>query len=377
MTLPVIPKISLTEIAAAEAAKAAESVVNVEKQLAEQAAQLSKLKASGDSLSAGAADVRAAAVAARAAEVAALEKSIESTKESLAAANNLLQLQKDKLNFSLIDDIELPDINLELPSITAADILGMLPPLPAPPDFPPKLSISLKTLLTPALGLGSPPGLPAIPGPILALLKLPPKGGNVSGPGGSFAAGPNITQNVIATDTVIAPSVNVGDMLTSPTIVTGNIASTTTINLAAAAGVTITSPTVVLTSPAVTVTGSITAATGIFASVAAPFKLFDIPHPSKENQRLRHGCLEGPELGVYTRGKTSEGIIPLPSYWSDLVDEKSITVHLTPTNMDQTLVVNNINGLMIQVLGNHHLPYHYMVMAERKDVPKLEVEQNA
>jgi hypothetical protein len=369
MTLPVIPKISLTEIAAEQASKAAESVVNIEKQLAEQTAQLSKLKESGDSLSAGAAAVRAA-------EAAALEKTIESTKQSLAAANNLLQLQKDKLNFSLIDDIELPDINLELPSITAADILGMLPPLPAPPDFPPKLSISLKTLLIPAIGLGSPPGLPAIPGPILALLKLPPKGGNVSGPGGSFAAGTNITQNVIATDTVIAPSVSVGDILTSPTIVTGNIASTTTINLAAAAGFTITSPTVLLTSPAVTMTGSITAATGIFASVAAPFKLFDIPHPSKENQRLRHGCLEGPELGVYTRGKTSEGIIPLPSYWSGLVDEKTITVHLTPTNMDQTLVVNNINGLLIQVLGNHHLPYHYMVMAERKDVDKLDVETN-
>jgi hypothetical protein len=115
---------------------------------------------------------------------------------------------------------------------------------------------------------------------------------------------------------------------------------------------------------------------GTFQNVSAPFKLFDIPHPTKDDMRLRHGCLEGPELGVYTRGKTSEGIIPLPSYWSGLVDEKTITVHLTPTNMDQTLVVNNINGLLIQVLGNHHLPYHYMVMAERKDVDKLDVETN-
>jgi hypothetical protein len=112
------------------------------------------------------------------------------------------------------------------------------------------------------------------------------------------------------------------------------------------------------------------------SSIVGITKLFDIPHPTKDDMRLRHGCLEGPELGVYTRGKTSEGIIPLPSYWSGLVDEKTITVHLTPTNMDQTLVVNNINGLLIQVLGNHHLPYHYMVMAERKDVDKLDVETN-
>jgi hypothetical protein len=113
------------------------------------------------------------------------------------------------------------------------------------------------------------------------------------------------------------------------------------------------------------------------ASIVGTTKLFDIPHPTKDDMRLRHGCLEGPELGVYARGKTSEGIIPLPDYWSGLVDEKSITVHLTPTNMDQTLVVNSINGLFIQILGNYQLPYHYLVMAERKDVDKLDVETNA
>lgn len=112
-------------------------------------------------------------------------------------------------------------------------------------------------------------------------------------------------------------------------------------------------------------------------SIVGTTKLFDIAHPSKDNMRLRHGCLEGPELAVYVRGKTSEGIIPLPDYWSGLVDEKTITVQLTPTNMDQTLVVNNVNGLMIQVLGNNRMPYYYYVMAERKDVPSLDIEQNA
>jgi len=36
-----------------------------------------------------------------------------------------------------------------------------------------------------------------------------------------------------------------------------------------------------------------------------------------------------------------------------------------------------VNGLTIQVLGNCRLPYYYYVMAERKDVSKIEVEQNA
>lgn len=129
----------------------------------------------------------------------------------------------------------------------------------------------------------------------------------------------------------------------------------------------------------ITTTGNLTvggAATWA-SSIVGTTKAFDIPHPTKDDMRLRYGCLEGPEYGVYARGKTSEGIIPLPDYWQGLVDDKTITVHLTPTNMDQTLVVNNVNGLTIQVLGNHRLPYYYYVMAERKDVSKIEVERNA
>ena len=61
------------------------------------------------------------------------------------------------------------------------------------------------------------------------------------------------------------------------------------------------------------------------------WKGFDIKHPTKENHRLRYVCLEGPEGGVYHRGilKDSE-FIELPDYWKDLVDTKTITVHLTP-----------------------------------------------
>ena len=48
---------------------------------------------------------------------------------------------------------------------------------------------------------------------------------------------------------------------------------------------------------------NITAGHGQFGSTGAPFKFFDIPHPSKEfPHRLRYSCLEGPEIGVYLRG---------------------------------------------------------------------------
>jgi len=133
-----------------------------------------------------------------------------------------------------------------------------------------------------------------------------------------------------------------------------------------------------VTSPGVgTFTTQVISNLGTFSNLSAPYKLFDIPHPSKSNMRLRHGCLEGPELSVYARGKTTEEIIPLPEYWQDLVDADTITVHLTATSLDQYLIVESVQGLTISIGGVNNLPYHYYVMAERKDVPKLEIEIHA
>ena len=44
------------------------------------------------------------------------------------------------------------------------------------------------------------------------------------------------------------------------------------------------------------------------------WKGFDIEHPNKDGHRLRHNCLEGPEAGVYYRGRLkNEKMIRLPS----------------------------------------------------------------
>ena len=92
---------------------------------------------------------------------------------------------------------------------------------------------------------------------------------------------------------------------------------------------------------------------------------------------MRHGCLEGPELAVYIRGKTTSSIIPVPDFWEDLVDTSTITVHLTATTRNQDLLVHAVRGVEIEILGNENAPYYYHVMAERKDVPKLEIEIDA
>jgi len=121
-----------------------------------------------------------------------------------------------------------------------------------------------------------------------------------------------------------------------------------------------------------------TATLGVFSSVAAPFKLFDIPHPTKSGYRLVHTCLEGPEIGVYYRGRiVNSNVIELPEYWRGLVDAETITVSLTPHTFYQELYVKSIEwGTRIKIINNCGGPVDcsYVVYAERKDVPKLEIE---
>ena len=126
-------------------------------------------------------------------------------------------------------------------------------------------------------------------------------------------------------------------------------------------------------------TEEIKAYRGEFTKVAAPFKLFDIPHPTKEGYRLIHTCLEGPEIGVYYRGKlVDSNVIELPDYWKGLIDPETITVNLTPHTFYQELYVKNIEwGCRINIVNNAGGPIDcsYIVYAERKDVPKLIVEK--
>lgn len=126
-------------------------------------------------------------------------------------------------------------------------------------------------------------------------------------------------------------------------------------------------------------TPKIVASMGVFASVAAPFKLFDIKHPLKVGKRLRHASLEGPEIGVYTRGILQDGgnTIELPDYWKKLVDPESITVNLTPIGVYQELYYEMGDwSASIKVVNNNGGPIKcsYMVYGERIDVKKLEIE---
>ena len=137
-----------------------------------------------------------------------------------------------------------------------------------------------------------------------------------------------------------------------------------------------------------TLAGPITGTTATFSgrvtasSFSAQSKLFNIPHPSpdKEGKRLLHGCLEGPEHSVYVRCRvTNKKENLLPPYWKDLVDWTTITVSLTPIGSHQSVIVKRFDEGKVYLQSNGGLPIDcfYHVYAERMDIPRLEIEQDA
>ena len=128
--------------------------------------------------------------------------------------------------------------------------------------------------------------------------------------------------------------------------------------------------------------GRLAARFGVADSIPKPF---DLEHPTKgEGHRLRYACIEGPEAGVYYRGRLKgKNIIELPYYWKDLVHEDSITVQLQPIGKNQNLVIESFNSTYIVVeLGSNQdfltgeilIDCFYHVYGERKDVNPLIVE---
>ena len=107
------------------------------------------------------------------------------------------------------------------------------------------------------------------------------------------------------------------------------------------------------------------------------WKGFDIVHPSKKGHRLRHICLEGPEGGVYIRGKVkNDKVILLPDYWKDLVDINSITVQLQPIGAHQDIIVKRWDAEKVELQSKPGIPIHcfYHIFAERIDGEQLVVE---
>jgi hypothetical protein len=101
-------------------------------------------------------------------------------------------------------------------------------------------------------------------------------------------------------------------------------------------------------------------------------KTFVIEHPTNDNKYLVHACLEGPEAGVYYRGKgeitNNEYVeIKLPHYAEKLAHD--FTVQITPIYGNKIVTLNSseIENNAFKVYGEN-AKFHWTVYGNRHDI---------
>ena len=101
-------------------------------------------------------------------------------------------------------------------------------------------------------------------------------------------------------------------------------------------------------------------------------KTFVIDHPTNDNKYLVHACLEGPEAGVYYRGKgeitNNEYVeIKLPNYVEKLAHD--FTVQITPIYGNKIVTLNSseIENNAFKVYGENS-KFHWTVYGNRHDI---------
>ncbi len=112
---------------------------------------------------------------------------------------------------------------------------------------------------------------------------------------------------------------------------------------------------------------------GVFQATA---KCFKIKHPTKQGKNLVHGCLEGPEHGIYIRGTVStryKATVYVPEYFQELCEDYTVT-YSTNTFIPTVLKKSARNfsfKTIIPLLKK--ITIDYIIIGSRKDI-KLEVE---
>jgi hypothetical protein len=103
-------------------------------------------------------------------------------------------------------------------------------------------------------------------------------------------------------------------------------------------------------------------------------KTFVIDHPINENKYLVHACLEGPESGVYYRGKgeiinNHSVTVILPDYVNYLAT--NLTVHLTSIYNGQTITkplqYSEVENNSFTVYGENG-KFSWFVYGKRSDI---------
>ena len=103
-----------------------------------------------------------------------------------------------------------------------------------------------------------------------------------------------------------------------------------------------------------------------------------IKHPTLENYNLNLEGLIGPENAVFHRGRViSQKEIKLPTFWKNLVEPTSISVHLTCVGAHQSVIVKRIDEEKVHLQSSGGMPIdcYYLVIGERLDIPDLKAEE--
>ena len=186
----------------------------------------------------------------------------------------------------------------------------------------------------------------------------------------------NITATTITATTFIGGLSGTASNVTTNANLTGDITSVGNAT-AIAAGVIVNAD--ISSSAAISLsklaqTGIITATTfvGALTGTASGNKVlaaFDIPYAKQKGKRIRHIITEGPEAGIYVRGKIKDtNVIELPENWDGLVDPETITVTLTQIGYSQDLIVDKINldkNIIIRSGSGTNIHCYYEVWASR------------
>lgn len=109
-------------------------------------------------------------------------------------------------------------------------------------------------------------------------------------------------------------------------------------------------------------------------------KSFVTPHPGDPGKAIYFGALEGPEIGTYFRGTAKlsggEAVVELPDYFSQVTDERGLTVQLTSIGGWGRLYVaeKSVHRLVIrQAEGGVAVEVDFLVQGVRKGYADFEV----
>jgi hypothetical protein len=117
-----------------------------------------------------------------------------------------------------------------------------------------------------------------------------------------------------------------------------------------------------------------------YTGPTGPSKNFIIEHPIDSSKYLVHACLEGPEAGVYYRGKAeiinNESVtIEVPNYVSTLADDFNIQITPIYKNKIISLNVSEMISNSFSVYGENS-KFYWVVYGKRFDIDVEPIKTN-